>query len=526
MPPPVTQTQAPLPDWLELVSKVDAKIRSLSNTEDWKGSPEINQAKIDFLKKIKELLKKPTTTIVDSLGKLASNSPNAFYKKHRGISSTERIFNEIYSTYQALAKKRDELVEKTKPFSPNINLDDITMEGELSNRYDIQRINTFYKNKDNIGIKISRKEGFKYSVMRVEGDDGNIHTLTFYRSLKMTSNLYSSKSKKKKGGVLAIGRSPLRPVLVESEINGVKKIWWGACKVITNDLLDDIEREAKAMRDIALPHTQDAFAFYRKRKSSKEPFKRGIVFPLLNGTDFYDYRANYSFRLTINNFSLFYSDIIKQIIITHKKDYVHGDIKNENFMCDLNFKGHLCDFGSSRKLEDASKSYDFYSAPEFLPDDVYENHGREYLNYSIDLYTLGAAIKITMDWNKGLYEKTFIVPAGITFPDNKMVDGKLVYGTKQFATPFVKAYSRIHFFTDFSETLDPNEQTLFGPLPELKPLFDYANQLMDYKTNKATIHTAEDAKRLLLQFDQVMNSIINPTPSAPTPSAHAVPPKP
>ncbi len=529
MPPTVvTQTRAPLPDWLELVSKVDAKIRSLSNKRGWYNR-QVNHTKINFLKEIKDLLQNPSTDILNSLDTLVTATPDAFYRRLPGTSETEKIFKEVYSTYQALAKKRDELVEKTKPFFPNINLDDITVEGELSVRDHIIQINTYYQDKDNIGKKFSRKEGLCYSVLRVEGDDGNIHTLTFYKNFRPDNNLYSFKNNKKKGGVLAKGHSPLRIVLVESEINGVKKTWWGACKVMTSDSVDDIEREAQTMRDVGLPHTQNTFAFYRKRKNRTEPFKRGIVFPLLNGLDFlYLIYPKNSSSLSINTIDTIlsiFSNIIQEMIITYKAGYLHGDMKPENFMCTTDLKGHLCDFGYSRKLDDINKSYQFYGTPRHLPDEVLENYGTEPLSYSTDLYSLGASIKIGMKWLYSFYKRDFLIRSSITYPDNNIVNGKLVRGTRQFPKDFMQEFERADFYKDFGETLNPTAYTLFGPKPELKPLFDYANKLMDYKTNKTMIHTAKIAEIVLSEFDQVMKSI-NATQSAPAPSAPAVPPKP
>lgn len=523
-PPVVTQTQAPVPYWTELINKVDAKIQSLLNKRGWYNQ-QVNHAKINFLKEIKDLLENPPTDILGSLDAFAAASPYAFYRILPGISETEKLFKEVYATYQVLAKKRNELIEKTRPFTLNINPDDITVEGKLSARDHIDKINTYYQDKDNMGKKISRKEGLYYSVMRVIGDDGNTHTLTFYRNLRPNSNLYSLKNKQKKGGVLVMGRSPLRIVLVESEINGVKKTWWGACKVIKETSFDDIEREAKAMRDIGLPHTQDAFAFYRKRKSSREPFKRGIVVPLLNGIDFSDFCLINFPRLSISTFLSFYSDIIKHIIITHEKGYLHGDIKNENLMCTMDLHGHLCDFGLSIKSSDINNGFQFYGTPLLMADEALQNYGTEFIQYSSDLFSLGASIKMAMKWHNGYYKRDFIIRSGLTFPAPKFIDGKLVNESEQLKKDLPKTFDRMDFFRDFRQTLNYRSPTLFGPRPELEPLFDYTNKLMDYKTNSVIIHTAKDAKRLLLEFHQVMTTI-NTALTAPAPSASAVSTKP
>jgi len=119
-----------------------------------------------------------------------------------------------------------------------------------------------------------------------------------------------------------------------------------------------------------------------------------LLFEYVEGKDLYDFLAETNFEpLPEQEAKNLFRQIIKAVKHTHKKGFVHGDLKLENIMITKNLKPKLIDFGfcteqSCKSIFNCYQGSLEYLSPEILQRKPYNGCKAEVWSLGVILYTL------------------------------------------------------------------------------------------------------------------------------------------
>jgi serine kinase len=122
------------------------------------------------------------------------------------------------------------------------------------------------------------------------------------------------------------------------------------------------------------------------------PDKLFLVMELAENGDLLDY-INSKKRLSERTARSFFRDMVSAIIFTHRKDFVHRDIKCENLLLDANYKLKISDFGFARSNEDSKMLETYcgsfaYAAPEIIRGEPYNGKKSDVWSLGVVLYAM------------------------------------------------------------------------------------------------------------------------------------------
>ena len=97
-----------------------------------------------------------------------------------------------------------------------------------------------------------------------------------------------------------------------------------------------------------------------------------------------------SVTLTVQDVIQLGKDVLNALILCHKHNVIHRDVKDENIFVSADGIYKLGDFGVSKALKDQSHAASIKGTPEFIAPEVYL--GQHNYDHTIDIYSLGIVL--------------------------------------------------------------------------------------------------------------------------------------
>ena len=96
-------------------------------------------------------------------------------------------------------------------------------------------------------------------------------------------------------------------------------------------------------------------------------------------------------KLNESTAKIIFKQIIEGLKYIHSKNIVHRDIKLDNILIDLTNTIKICDFGVSRKLQNASDTmHEKCGTPAYIAPEIFKGHGYE--GYACDIWSAGVTL--------------------------------------------------------------------------------------------------------------------------------------
>ncbi len=97
-----------------------------------------------------------------------------------------------------------------------------------------------------------------------------------------------------------------------------------------------------------------------------------------------------SVTLTVQDVIQLGKDVLNALILCHKHNVIHRDVKDENIFVSADGIYKLGDFGVSKALKDQSHAASIKGTPEFIAPEVYL--GQHNYDHTVDIYSLGIVL--------------------------------------------------------------------------------------------------------------------------------------
>lgn len=172
-------------------------------------------------------------------------------------------------------------------------------------------------------------------------------------------------------------------------------------------LLKDIVSEIQILNNLTEQGAPHVVSYFENQIDETKPPLRYDIYILMEYlTSFSDYAAKQPFM--VRDVIRLGKDMLCALMVCHKNQIIHRDIKEDNIFVGKDGSFKLGDFGVSKKLNGSSRAESMKGTPNYIAPEVYL--GKEQYDKTVDLYSLGIVLYKLLNYNRNPFLPAFPAP--------------------------------------------------------------------------------------------------------------------